>query len=91
MDIGLEQVAEYLNLSTFYLSKLFKEEKGCNFIAYVTDLRLEKAKKLLVDSSLIIKEIAQNVGYNDQNYFSKAFKQKYGLSPSEFRDSLGER
>ena len=52
---------------------------------------MEKAKKLLVDSSLIIKEIAQNVGYNDQNYFSKAFKQKYGLSPSEFRDSLGER
>lgn len=91
MDIGLEQVAEYLNLSTFYLSKLFKDEKGCNFITYVTDLRLEKAKKLLVDSSLIIKEIAQNVGYNDQNYFSKAFKQKYGLSPSEFRDSLGER
>lgn len=90
-DIGLEQLAEYLNLSSFYLSKLFKEEKGCNFITYLTDCRLEKAKTLLRNDSLIIKEVSKAVGYNDQNYFSKAFKQKFGLSPREYKESLGEK
>lgn len=87
-DFGLEQVASAMNVSSFYLSKLFKEETGENFISYVTSLRLEKAKALLGDDSLIIKEITAMVGYNDQNYFSKLFKQKFGSSPSEYRDSI---
>lgn len=87
-DISLDQLAEYLGVSTFYLSKLFKEETGDNYISYVTELRLAKAKKLLQDDSLIIKEVTSLVGYNDQNYFSKLFKNKYGLSPTEYRETL---
>ena len=86
-DINLEQLSSYLNVSPFYLSKLFKEEKGTSFISYVTALRMEKAKQLLLDDSLIMKEIASKVGYNDQNYFSKLFKQEYGLTPTEYRKS----
>lgn len=87
-DISLEQLADYLGVSNFYLSKLFKDEKGDNYISYVTELRLEKAKHLLADDSLIIKEITSMVGYKDQNYFSKIFKQRYGLTPSEFRETI---
>lgn len=87
-DISLEQLASQLGVSSFYLSKLFKEETGNNYISYVTELRLEKARKLLGNDTLIIKEITSMVGYNDQNYFSKLFKNKFGVSPSEYRDSL---
>lgn len=89
-DISLDQLADHLGVSNFYLSKLFKDEKGDNYISYVTELRLEKARKLLGDDSLIIKEITSMVGYKDQNYFSKLFKQRYGLSPSEYRETLNK-
>ena len=89
-DFSLEVLAQELGVSPYHLSRLFKEEKGENFINYVTSLRLEKAKKLLGDNSLIIKEISTGVGYNDQNYFTKLFKQKFGLTPTEYRDSVGK-
>lgn len=89
-DISLDQLAAHLGVSSFYLSKLFKEEMGDNFISYITTLRLEQAKRLLQDDSLIIKEITSMVGYNDQNYFSKLFKQRFGLSPSEYRETLNK-
>jgi two-component system response regulator YesN len=89
-DIGLEVLADELGVSPYHLSRLFKEEKGENFINYLTSLRLEKAKKLLGDQSLIIKEISTGVGYNDQNYFTKLFKQKFGLTPTEYRESVGK-
>lgn len=87
-DISLDQLAQNLGVSSFYLSKLFKEQTGENYSSYVTNLRLDKAKQLLNDDSLIIKEITSMIGYNDQNYFSKLFKQKFGLSPTEYRDTL---
>lgn len=87
-DFGLESLAEELNVSPYYLSRLFKDEKGENLINYVTSLRMDTAKRLLNDRSLIIKEISAKVGYNDQNYFAKLFRHKFGLSPSEYREKL---
>ena len=89
-NITLEHMASLLHVSQYYLSKLFKEEKGDNFIKYVTNLRMNKAKDLLQDSSLSIKEITAATGYNDQNYFSKLFKLRYGITPTEFRDASRE-
>lgn len=89
---SLEGLAEILGVSPFYLSKLFKEETGETYVNYVTNARLEKARKLLSDGGLIIKEISAGVGYSDQNYFSKLFRQKYGETPSEYRQrTLGEQ
>ena len=84
-DISLEQAADMAGVSSFYLSKLFKEEKGETFINFISDKRLEKARQLLAETELSIKEITAEVGYNDQNYFSRIFKTKYGLSPKEYR------
>ena len=84
-DISLEMAADYAGVSSFYLSKLFKEEKGETYINFVSDRRLEKSCQLLESTELSIKEITSEVGYNDQNYYSRIFKTKYGLSPKEYR------
>ena len=86
-NISLDQMALVAQVSSFYLSKLFKEEKGETFITYISDLRLEKAKQMLTTTTTTIKEISTDIGYNDQNYFSKLFKNKFGVSPTEFRDT----
>ena len=84
-DISLDTAADFAGVRHFYLSKLFKEEKGETFINYISDKRLEKSRQLLEQTELSIKEITAEVGYNDQNYFSRIFKNKYGLSPKEYR------
>ena len=84
-EISLDELAGELGISSYYFSKLFKEEKGETFINFISDKRLEKARQLLAETDLSIKEITAEVGYNDQNYFSRIFKTKYGLSPKEYR------
>lgn len=84
-EISLEQMAEKVERSSFYLSKLFREEKGETFISFVSNKRLEKACQLLTETNLSIKEITAKIGYNDQNYFSRIFKNKYGLTPKNYR------
>lgn len=84
-DISLEQIAALVNLSPFYVSKMFKEETGQNYVEFLTDCRIEKAKSLLADPRRSLKEIAFETGYRDPNYFSKVFRKVTGLAPSEFR------
>jgi two-component system, response regulator YesN len=85
-DISLDDVSRKVEVSPFYFSKLFKEETGENFIDYVTMARMQKAKTLLRDLSLSVKEISAESGYSDPNYFSKLFKKCVGLTPTEYRE-----
>ena len=79
--ISLDQIAENMYLSPFYISKLFKSETGDTPINYLISLRMEKAKELLdQNSTLSIQEAAAAVGYEDAYHFSKLFKKYYGLS-----------
>lgn len=80
-ELSLEKVAEYLQLSSSYLSNLFKKETGQNFIDYVTEVRIGQAKFLLKTTDWKIAEIAREVGYGDEYYFSKVFKKNVGESP----------
>lgn len=86
-NYSLEDVAASVGVSPFYMSKLFKEQMGETFINYVTDKRLDRTKKLLIETDLSIKEIAGQTGYSDQNYFSRQFKNKFGISPTDFRNT----
>lgn len=86
--ITLEDVSREVNLSPYYFSKLFKAETGENFIDYLTDIRIAKAKQLLHNKELSIKEICYTIGYSDPNYFSRNFKKIVGLTPTEFRGRL---
>jgi len=86
--ISLESIAERVGLSPFYISKVFKEETGVNYIDYLTECRIERAKALLSDQALSLKAITFEVGYHDPNYFSKVFKKMNGVSPSDYRKAL---
>jgi len=83
-EISLEDVAEYVNISPQYFSKLIKKHTGFNFIDWLSMLRVNKAKELLTNSNLTVKEVCYMVGYKDPNYFSRIFKKKIGLTPSEY-------
>ncbi|MBO4902251.1 MAG: response regulator [Lachnospiraceae bacterium] len=85
-DISLDDVSREVDISPYYFSKLFKEETGENFIEYVTNIRIEKAKQLLASSRLSMKEICAQVGYADPNYFSRIFKKTVGVTPTEYKE-----
>lgn len=86
--LTLEEVAEYVGISPYYFSKLFKDRFGRTFIDYVTDVRITRAKKEMADPNKSLKEICFLVGYNDPNYFSRVFKKHTGISPTEYRKKL---
>jgi YesN/AraC family two-component response regulator len=89
--ISLEDVANHVNISTYYLSKVFKKEMGVNFITYVTDRKMDIAKEMLVNTDIPVLNIALDLAYNEANYFSKAFKKKTGYTPSEYREKFKVR
>lgn len=85
-DISLEECADELGLNSYTLSKLFKHEKGINFIDYLTTYRLDKAKQLLVETSMKIQEISVAVGYR-HSYFNRIFKKQTNMTPGQYRNT----
>ena len=83
--INLEKLTVKFSVSKFYLSHLFKKETGKSIGAYLEDIRMLRAKELLHDNAFSISEVASLVGFPDNNYFTKAFKKKTGLTPSKYR------
>lgn len=84
-DISLQDVAGYLSYSDAYFCRIFKQCFDRSFLAYLTEYRVEKAKELLEDFSVNIKDISYKVGYRDSNYFAKVFKRMVGSTPTEYR------
>lgn len=87
-NITLTSISKSFVISPGYLSVLFYDYIGQNFIDYLSNLRIQKAKKLLKNSNLLIYEIAEKVGYRDAYYFSTAFKKIVGINPTEYREKL---
>jgi len=83
--ISLDDVAGYIGISKYYLSFLFKKDKDINFSTYINKLRIEKAKELLKQPQMTINQVYNEVGFNDQQYFSKTFKKYVGMTVTEFR------
>ena len=84
-EISLSVLAEQFHLNPQYISQLFKSEIGVNFLAYLTNIRMERAKKLLLSTSLSIAEVAERSGYGDYRVFTKVFKKSEGVTPSQYR------
>lgn len=84
-ELSLEDAARQVFLSPCYFSRLFKQVKGWSFSEYLTQVRMEEAKKLLVNTDLMISEVATRVGYRDARYFSQVFKKMAGTTPGNFR------
>ena len=87
-DLSLGQVARAVNTSTFYFCKMFKKVTGLNFTDYLSRLRIEKAKNLLLNPSLRISEIAFEVGFQSLTHFNRVFKKIIGQSPTSYRAQL---
>lgn len=84
-EISLSILSKEFHLNPQYVSQLFKNEIGVGFLTYLTNVRLEKAKKLLVSTSLSIAKVAEQCGYSDYRVFTKVFKKMEGITPSQFR------
>lgn len=84
-DISLISVAGQINVNPSYLSRVFKQEKGENFVSFLTRVRIEQAKSYLESRKYKVSEVADKVGYHNYPYFSKLFKKYVGISPEEYR------
>jgi two-component system response regulator YesN len=89
LEMTINDIADSMELNSNYLSHLFKIQTGKTAIEYLTEIRIRKAKELLLSTNLKSYAIARTVGYADSQYFSQVFKRSTGMSPGQFRRSLG--
>ncbi|MFA7129522.1 MAG: helix-turn-helix transcriptional regulator, partial [Sphaerochaeta sp.] len=87
VGFGLDQICEMIGVSTSYFSSTFKREMGISFVQYLTNMRMTRAKELLVKTEGKTYEIAQAIGFSEPNYFSFCFKRHEGISPSQYRQA----
>jgi two-component system response regulator YesN len=85
---SLQKLSDTYFLSKEHISKIFKEEFGMNLFEYITELKIEKAKLMLSANQAKVREIAEELGFNDESHFSKTFKKYTGLSPRAYREHL---
>jgi two-component system response regulator YesN len=83
--LSLQSIANELDITFYYLSRLFKKEMNTNFMDYLTNVRIDKAKELLDSTELKNAEIADKVGFYDYRYFSQVFRKKCKMTPTEYR------
>jgi two-component system response regulator YesN len=84
-QLSLDMVADYVNVSPTYLSKIFKQITNSNFSEFVTELRLEQAALLLREKKLTVQDISSKVGYQSTHHFIRLFKEKHGLTPKQYQ------
>ncbi|MDF2922683.1 MAG: transcriptional regulator [Paenibacillaceae bacterium] len=89
-DISLDSAAEHVSLSPRYVSKIFKDETGVNFTDYVTQVRLNHAVELIMDTSDTVEQISRQAGFNSSGYFIRKFKEQYGVTPGVYKSIQGD-
>lgn len=88
--LSLGDVAEGVFLNPSYISHIFKKTTGINFMDFMLEVKMDRAKVLLRDSKIRIYDVSETIGYSNPEYFSKRFKQKTGYSPVEYQEMLEE-
>ena len=86
-NINLNKISNYVSLSKNYFCNIFKKETGITIWDYLIRIRMEEAKRMLLETEQKTYEISENVGYDDPSYFGRLFKKYTGFTPIEFRDS----
>ncbi|MGL5438862.1 MAG: AraC family transcriptional regulator [Filifactoraceae bacterium] len=89
--IKLEEVAEISGFSTFYFCKIFKKTVGVGFSQYLRVAKMERAKELLKDDVTKIYEVSKRLGFNENNYFARVFREIVGMTPREYRKLINGR
>lgn len=88
-DLSIKDICNILHISPSYFSYIFKRETGSTFLNFLIEIRMQKAKELLLTTSLKGYQIAERVGYADPNYFSICFRKYFNVSPGQYRDVRG--
>ncbi|KIL40742.1 hypothetical protein SD70_11795 [Gordoniibacillus kamchatkensis] len=88
-ELSLQTIADRMNMSLSYASQSFKDFMGKSFVQYLTGLRMEKAKELLLNLNSKTYEVAREVGYNDYPHFTRTFKKYFGYTPKDYRSRMG--
>jgi two-component system response regulator YesN len=88
VTLSLKSIARHINMSACYFSVIFKKETGITYINYLTGIRVDKAKALLLNSNMKVYEIAYEVGYDNPTYFSTLFKKITGVSPFDYKKKI---
>lgn len=86
--LGLDDIADAIEVSPYYLSRVFSQEAGFTLSNYLHDVRMEKAKNLLRDPRTAVSQVASDVGFRDAHYFARVFKNHFGEAPSAYRTRL---
>lgn len=90
-DLNLNLIAENIGVNPSYLSSIFKKEYGCSLSRYLISVRMEKGRQMMEESpDITVSEAAELTGYSDAYYFSKSFKQQFGISPSKYLREYGK-
>lgn len=84
-ELSLEELGNQMSLNGVYLGQLFKKETGMTCLKYQTDCRMKKAEELLLSGRYHVGEVAELVGYQTSQYFSKTFQKNKGMTPQEYR------
>lgn len=90
-DLSLKTLADHFRGNAAYIGQMFKKDMDKSFSEYLKDVRMEKAKNYLVNSTFNVKEIAQRVGFCNTTYFCTVFKNVTGLSPDLYRKEFGRK
>ncbi|GBF71825.1 DNA-binding response regulator [Paenibacillus sp. 598K] len=88
---SLKELSERFYLSKEYISKMFKEEFGANLFEYLAELKIDHAKQMLMNRDVKLRQIVDELGFNDESHLSKAFKKHTGCSPKAYREQIGSR
>ncbi len=83
-DLSAEQVAGGVYVDPSYLRRIFRKESGYSVMEHITHVRMKKARSLLLEGNRRLADIAESVGYADPGYFSKCFKKRFGVTPTEY-------
>lgn len=83
-ELSAEQVAGGVFVDPSYLRRVFRKESGYSIVDHITHIRMKKARELLLEGNRKLTEIAESVGYSDPGYFSKSFKKRFGMTPTEY-------
>ena len=83
--ITLGSIASHINMNESYISRLFKQETGMNIINYINIRKMEKAKELLGEKNMIVKDVAYALGFEEQSYFNRMFNKYFGVNPKEYK------
>ena len=84
----MREAARAVNYSEPYFCKMFKIQYGQNFTSYLSEYRINEARKLLCQPNVNVKDVGARVGYPDSNYFTKVFRRLTGMNPSEYRQQM---